>query len=487
MDADLFFARRLGYGLRIDEKLPGPVREWALDQLRTVPPYGFIDVTGKDISASVPDYGQLIATFDAGAHAFQLGDVGQASVRAQANKLSKVELDRKFNLEVDLPYWTGPSWGECLAIMLTAAHGPAGVFERFWAFWWNHFTISTQETQLGAFWGPHLRTIRGRLTGKFADLLYDAIANPAMLIYLNNNQSVGPHSRRGKDPNNGPFHDLNENLARELLELHSVSPAAGYTQDDVTATARLLTGWTFRAGKRIEDIGKDVYGVYFDPDRHEPGPVTIMGKTYAPTRDGSGMLRQLVDDLAAHPATAHHIALKLARAFIADYPADDVVGRIAKTFVDTKGDLIAVHSAVVEEVLKAGTQPAKFTTPLNWLAQAYRITGATVPIGGADGAGGAESVQLVCRELGQEPNMPPQPNGYSDLNSDWLSKQMIDRRVRQAYRIGLATRMLSVDALADYTERLAGSDSPLVDLVKHAESRPVAIALLLGSPQFLKI
>ncbi|HVY19562.1 MAG TPA: DUF1800 family protein [Bauldia sp.] len=486
MDTDLFFARRLGYGLRTDEKLPAPAREWALDQLRTIPPYGFVDATGKDIAASVPDYGQLYATFESGAHAYELGHVAQDHVTPLAKKLPQVDYERKFNLEVSLPYWVGPAWGECLAMTLTAAHGSAGVFERFWAFWSNHFTVSTQILELGVFWGPHLRTIRQRMTGNFADLLYDAVANPAMLMYLNNNESFGPHSRKGRDPQN-PFHDLNENLARELLELHSVSPAAGYTQADVTATARLLTGWTFRAGTTIEGRGKDIYGVFFDADRHEPGAVTIMGKTYTPQGDGSGMLRELVDDLAAHPATAHHIAFKLARAFVADYPSDDVVGRIEKTFVDTKGDLVAVHSAVVEEVLSAGPQPAKVAAPLTWLAQAYRLTGATVPIGGADGAGGSESVQLVCRELGQEPNMCPQPNGFSELNADWLSKQMIDRRVRQAYRIGLSTRLLSVEALTDYTARLAGTDSPLVALVQHAESRPVAIAMLLSSPQFLKI
>ncbi|MEJ0013607.1 MAG: DUF1800 family protein [Bauldia sp.] len=488
IDSDLFFARRLGLGLRPDETLPAPPREWAMDQLRSIPPLDFFDKKGQSIVGTLPPYAKVIDNFEAAAKTYDVFWNTKNKLERGSGKLSNDEYNRRVTQEVYLPYLAAPVWRDTSVNTLTAVNGKSGVFERFWMFWSNHFTVATVGVENHLYWGPHLRAIRNRMTGKFADMLFDAVSSPAMLMYLNNTQSVGPHSRDARDPNRDQ-RDLNENLGRELLELYTVSPAAGYTQADVTETALLLTGWRVYGGpegyRRPKPEPK--FGTHFEPNGHEPGPRTVMGKGYAPKGNGQNMLRDLIDDLAANPATARHLAAKLARAFVADDPPQDCVDRIAKAYSDSGGDMIALHSAVVEEVLAYATQYSKMTTPQNWLVQAYRATGVRVPIGKIERGGDVESLPLIYKEIGQPLNESAQPNGFSDLKADWLSKEMLDRRTRQAYRIGSVAFDLTVEALGAYAERLAGTDSSLARMVKRAESRPIAVAVLLASPQFLKI
>ena len=210
-----------------------------------------------------------------------------------------------------------------------------------------------------------------------------------------------------------------------------------------------------------------------------------MGKKYKRKGDGRNQLADLITDLAVHPQTIRHLSTKLARAFVADDPPAGCVDRIAKAFGDSKGDLVAIHTAVVDEVMTYAQTMPKFTTPVTWLMQAYKATGGHVPL--AEPRGAVESIHFVYKEMGETYDEVPQPNGYSDLAADWISKAMIDRRVRQAYRIGFTASNLAVETLGDYAERLAGKDSPLVPRVRRAESVPIAVAILLASPQFLYI
>ncbi|HVY21515.1 MAG TPA: DUF1800 family protein [Bauldia sp.] len=488
IDTDLFFARRLGVGLGASESLPEKPREWAMDQLRSVPPLDFFDKKGNSIAGTLPPYAKLIDNFEEAAKTFDTYFTAKTKRMLASKNMANDDFNKLMASEIFLPYNDAPIWRDTVVNTLTAVNGKSGVFERFWMFWCNHFAVATTAADIALYWGPHMRTIRDRMTGKFADMLYDAVSSPAMLTYLNNTDSVGPHSRGAHDPNR-PQHDLNENLGRELLELHSVSPAAGYTQADVTETAMLLTGWRVYAGPGDARRPKPEpnFGTIFEAVIHEPGPRTVMGKAYTPKGDGRNMLRELTDDLAAHPATAQHLAAKLARAFLADTPPQDSIDRIAKAYTETGGDMVALHSAVVEEVLAHGQQYSKMTTPQNWLIQAYRATGARVAIGSPERGGNVESLPLIYKEIGQILNDPAQPNGYSDLKADWLSKAMLDRRTRQAYRIGSVAFDLTVEAIGAYAERLAGIDSSLVPMIKRAESRPIAVAVLLASPQFLKI
>ena len=500
VDQNLFFARRLGFGLAPGENLPVPPRDWAMEQVRSIPPLDFIGKDGASvfdqlkapveldglIRSNDPSVLKPFADFSEACKMWERYRATFDKLMAAGKKMPPDQYDRLEYEEIVYPYMFIPRWRDCLRKTLTAVNGKSPVFERFWMFWNNHFTVSTTEAEIKLYYGPHITNIRRRMTGSFADMLFDAIANPAMLLYLSNDMSVGPHSRKAHDPN-ADNRDLNENLGRELLELHTVSPAAGYSQKDVTEAAMIFTGWQQYAGPATQGkLPASVpYGAYFFAPAHEPGPHTVMGKTYKPRGKGDNQLHDLIGDLAVHPETVKHLSLKLARHFIADAPPQDCVDRIARKFAESSGDLVAIHSAVIDEVLALATTYPKLTTPENWLVQAYKLSGADIPL--SPPRGGSELISWVFKELGQSFDECPQPNGWSDRKGDWLSKEMLDRRVREAYRIGTASAAFSNDELADYASRLAGADSPLVLLVRRAELRGVAFGLLMASPQFLKM
>jgi uncharacterized protein (DUF1800 family) len=183
--------------------------------------------------------------------------------------------------------------------------------------------------------------------------------------------------------------------------------------------------------------------------------------------------------------TAKHIAWKLARHFIADVPPPDSVERIRAAWVGSKGDLIAIHTAVIDEVIAKGPGNSKFTTPENWLLQSFRTTGVQPPLGRP--AHGYAEIHWTFKELGQSYDECPQPNGWSDLRQDWISKEMLDRRIRYAYHLGQLIEGDVAAALADYSKRLAGKKSALAKKVAKAESAAFATAYLLTSPEFLRI
>jgi uncharacterized protein (DUF1800 family) len=380
------------------------------------------------------------------------------------------------------PYADIPRWRDCLARTLTAVYGQSPVFERFWSFWVNHFTVSAADPDALQFYGPHTRAIRKRMTGRFADMLHDAILNPAMLQYLNNIQSTGPHSVAGRRSDMS----LNENLAREILELHTLSPGH-YAQADVIEAALVLTGWTFYAGKATHPGGVpgDPFGAYFDATHHEPGERSVVGRSYPADSDG-GQAGAMLADLAAHPATAAHLSFKLARHFIADVPPEDSVERIHAAWVATDGDLVAVHTAVIDEVLAKATEHRKFTTPDIWFLQALRAIGG-VPLTKPYSGAGQYWIDAIFAELGQSYCHCPQPNGWSDLASDWLSVGMLDRRVRIAHYLGTRMDPELRSELAEYAARLAGDDSELAALVGRSSKGGDAAAFLFASPQFLRM
>ena len=216
-----------------------------------------------------------------------------------------------------------------------------GFGERLAMFWANHFAISAAK-------GPHVRVIAGafereairpHVFGRFADMLLAVETHPAMLFFLDNQQSFGPNSVAGQNRKRG----LNENLAREILELHTLGVNGGYTQDDVTSLARIITGWTVvgREGR----LGPPGTFAFF-ANAHEPGDQRLLGKTYVDAGFEQG--RAALMDLARHPATATHVAVKLARHFISDDPPKALIDKLATTFKATEGDLAAVSTALVE-------------------------------------------------------------------------------------------------------------------------------------------
>ncbi len=407
-DEELFFARRLGYGLRKGETTGGPVRDWAIKQISEVPSLDFYGPDGKSIRSQLPDYAEPVPDYEEATRLVGVYFNKEHEMELLVGKMPDRERDQKQFEEVDKPMKWYPEWRNALLRSLTAVNGPSPVFERFWAFWVNHFAVKAE--QMSALWyGPHTRLIRSHMTGKFADMLRDAELQPAMLFYLDNFLSTGPHSPSAL---NKSGETINENLARELFELHTMSPEGGYTQADVIQAAYALTGWSIYMGKFDETKRKGVpFGTYWDFDRHEPGPRTILGKKYGTSNRGRDQAPQLIADLAVHPATAQFLSWKLVRHFVADDPPADSVARVRDAWIQSGGDLKTIHTAVIDEVIAKAPDNEKFATPENWLHQVHRTAGIPIPLG-LPKSNAEYTINLLCEELGQGYAAAPQPNGF---------------------------------------------------------------------------
>lgn len=350
---------------------------------------------------------------------------------------------------------------DAMAQLGNALTTPAPFRERLVWFWTNHFTISLRRPPCAALAGPFVEeAIRPHVTGKFGDMLIAVMRHPAMLLYLDNVGSVGPDSPAGQRGKRG----LNENLARECLELHTVSPAAGYTQADVTSFAKVLTGWSI-------DMRSDPPGFRFRPFAHEPGEHVVMGRRFPEGEEGG--VRAL-EFLAAHPATHRFLATKLVRHFVADDPPPEAVRRIEGVLRDTHGNLAAAAEALI--TLDAAWQPqTKLRSPLDFAIGSLRALDAPWPdqpwlIGALAG-------------LGQPFWSAPQPNGWPDRAPDWAAPEAMIRRVDWAYAV--AGRMQGTDA-AELAEASLGPllQATTLDAIRHAGSRRDALTLLLSSPEF---
>jgi uncharacterized protein (DUF1800 family) len=346
-----------------------------------------------------------------------------------------------------------------------AASSDIGFVERLAWFWSNHFCISADKVIGMA--GPYEReAIRPHVLGRFADLLQAVESHPAMLFYLDNVQSMGADSVAGINRDKG----LNENLARETMELHTLGVRSGYSQADVTSFANVLTGWSW-----IPPAEPDHGGEFaFVKRLHQPGDQSILGKRYADTGVEQG--RAVLADLARHPATAQHIGEKLAAHFVADNPPPSLAAKLAKTFHDSDGNLKEVAKTLVTADESWTPQRQKLKPPAEWVAGVIRLSGtqAIIPIG---------RIMNAQASLGAPLWRPPAPNGWPDTEAAWLDG--ISHRVDIASEF--AGRAQGVDPMALLTSGLgplASRDTH--DTVARAETRGQALALLVMSPEFLR-
>jgi uncharacterized protein (DUF1800 family) len=338
-----------------------------------------------------------------------------------------------------------------------------GLTERLVWFWSNHFCISADKIQSMS--GAYEReAIRPHVLGRFGDMLQAVESHPAMLFYLDQAASMGPNSIAGINRTRG----LNENLAREILELHTLGVRTVYTQDDVIHFANVLTGWTFLpAGDNPEHGGEFT----FNRRLHEPGPQKVLDKSYddAGVEQGRAVLR----DLAAHPATATHVATKLTRYFIADEPPPAVVEKLATVFRDTGGDLKEITKALVSSSEAWSLPPTKLKRPSEWVVGMVRAAGLS-QVDAARFTGG----QAL---LGEPLWRPPSPKGYADDEATWIDG--MGRRLDVANNF--AERVSRVDPQYIIDTVFAGTASADVrQAVARAESRQQALALLFMSPEF---
>lgn len=337
--------------------------------------------------------------------------------------------------------------------------------ERLVKFWTNHFTVSYAQSYVVPFGGAYENeAIRPYATGRFRDLLGAVVKHPAMLFYLDNARSVGPNSKGGKRAGLG----LNENLGRELMELHTLGVDGGYTQADVRTLAMILTGWT---PGRAKDPPGTVFA--FRPGGHEPGPKTFLGRTYRESGQEEG--EAALDALAAHPATARHIATQLARHFIADDPPKPAVDRLAKTFLDTGGDLAAVSEALIDSHEAWWPVRQKFKSPLDLVVSVVR---------GFDlGEVGPAAVNWT-RRLGQQIYNAPSPQGWPDRESDWLAPELVMERMEWSYQV--IPRLVADQSPLPFVEALLGPtlSEQTRGVLRGAPSQREGMALALLSPEF---
>ena len=371
------------------------------------------------------------------------------------------------------------------AQLSTAAATRRPFAERMALFWTNHFTVSQAKAGVRALAGAFEReAIRPHIAGDFEILLKAAVTHGAMLRYLDNDQSAGPDSpfavrRRRRPPADGqPLREigLNENLAREVLELHTLGAAShAYMQADVTALAAVLTGWRLPVRPAAAAGAEpEITEVRFDPTWHQPGPKQLLGKTYA---EGPQALDAVLHDLAHHPATARFIALKLARHVVADEPPPALVDRLAQAFVSSGGHLPAVYGALIDAPQAWAPAPAKLKTPAEFIVSTCRLLGLDDPFFARPADGGSAA-------LGQRLQAAPSPAGWSDRAADWLGPDAVWKRVEWAARTADRWgRQHDARALARaaFGPLLSTQTARQID---RAADGAQAMTLLLMSPEF---
>lgn len=355
--------------------------------------------------------------------------------------------------------------------------------ERLVRFWSNHFVVSIQKPQCALFAGAFEReAIRPHVAGNFADMVLAAERHPAMQLYLDNAQSIGPDSLAGMRSGKG----LNENLGREILELHTLGVSGGYTQADVIALAKILTGWSVDRGpgplERMISAtmgGTADNGFRFYPPRHEPGLKTLLGKTYPEGYQGG---QQALRDIALHPATARHIAVKLATHFIADNPPDSSVARLETAFRDSGGNLMKVYETLAGDPAAWAPKQAKFRSPVEYVTAAMRVARGE-RFATRDPQAAAMLVQSV-RAMGEVPFAAPSPKGWPDAQDAWTGSEAILQRVEWANAAGgllgadVEPAALAEDALGPFLT----DDTRTA--IRRAASPAQALALVFVSPEF---
>jgi uncharacterized protein (DUF1800 family) len=353
-------------------------------------------------------------------------------------------------------------FAEARARFDAAIGAEVGFVERLVWFWSNHFCVNTDDTVMA---GAYEReAIRPHVLGRFVDLVQAAEGHPAMLLYLTNTLSMGPNSIGGINRSRG----LNENLAREILELHTLGVRTGYTQEDVTSFAKVITGWTILPTDTNPDHGGEFQ---FHRLMHEPGPQTVIGKSYRDTGMEQG--RAVLADLAHHPATARHVAFKLARYFVADDPPPALVAKLEQRFNETDGDLYEVSKALVTAPESWSEERVKLKRPSEWMTAYLRAARFTGDIRAMNGG---------MNRLGEPLWRPPSPRGFPDEKGAWLDGLSHRLDIANNFSQRNADRLDAMTMLDTALGPLASEETRRA--IARAETKPQALTLMLMAPEF---
>ncbi|MEH7827449.1 DUF1800 domain-containing protein [Gemmobacter denitrificans] len=348
-----------------------------------------------------------------------------------------------------------------------------GFRERLVAFWADHFSTGTRLRDHRALSAARMdEAIRPHLAGRFADLLKAAIQHPSMLIYLDQTASRGPGSRQAQGRKRG---GLNENLARELIELHTMGVGAGYSQEDVRQLAELLTGLSFEQGQ----------GTVFNPAMAEPGAETVLGRDYR----GKGLapILAVLDDLARRPETARHLAQKLAVHFLADQPDPALVDRMAAAYLAAETALMPVYEVMLTDAAALSPKMNKARQPFDFMSASLRALG-------VDGAGVLRMapkpferlIRAPMKTMGQDWGQAPGPDGWAEEVTAWITPLGLAARIDWAMTVPGRLVSGGMPDPRDLARRALGSlASPvLLQAVARAESPREGVGLVLASAEF---
>ncbi|MBC7740171.1 MAG: DUF1800 domain-containing protein [Candidatus Saccharibacteria bacterium] len=345
------------------------------------------------------------------------------------------------------------------------AFADAGFVERLVNLWANRITISNASGAVARYMQNFRdEAIRPHIAGRYGDMLKATLWHPGMQFYLTQSGSVGPDSPAGKKKRRG----LNENLAREFLELHSMR--VGYSQDDVTALAMLLAG-----------MASDEKGVRVDPRRVQPGDKVILGQTFTDD-DPMAQINRLVDYVALRPETAQNVAHFMVRHFLNDEPPADLVASLARTYMATEGDLPALYRVLLEHPAARAPAREKLRTPQEFAAATIRLIG--IEPTGPDFDKLLRKIPNAMTAMGQPPFRALRPDGWPEVSEGWMTPPMMAARIDWA--VDMARRAGNgVDPQAMVMVALGETASPLLmRAVGGAEQRWEGLAVLLGSPEF---
>lgn len=372
-------------------------------------------------------------------------------------------------------------WGRRMAgvgaLLARAVETRDPMRERLVRFWADHFTVIGKTAILrGAVENYVEEAIRPNVARSFAELLKAAILHPMMVVYLDQARAVGPNSEVGR---NRPDRGLNENLARELMELHTLGVGGAYGQEDVRQLAELLAGLTVTPEGALD----------FVPRRGEPGPEKVLGRRYGRRVPKIDDIHQVLDDLARHPDTARHIARKLAVHFVSDAPDPDLIAHVAARFERTGGDLLATYEALLEHPGARKVARVKAKPPWDFVATSLRALGpAGQTLAQADRRAISRHVLSPLSAMGQSWEEPTGPDGWPEEAAHWISPQGLAGRIGWAMRLPdmLEGLDLSVPDPRDFAETALGplAGGPVRFAARAAETREEGVALVLLSPEF---
>lgn len=470
MDAQALRAMsRVGYGptaalVRTVQAAPSP-KEWALQQVdlafaasKKAPR---IAANAADFNAPLP---QLFS-------AVKQERLLRKQNMAQADKDNKPgPAPANFTGKVAPEYFSRHMMLQAAAWRLQSCSRPDEenpLLARMTEFWFNHLNVFVDKGQVRPFTGHYVVNVaRAHALGKFEDLLLASARHPAMLYYLDQWQSVAEGSRGGK----GKMRGLNENYARELMELHTLGVNGGYTQNDVRELARVLTGWTIAPN--------DESGFRFAAGLHDTGSKQVMGQVFQgrPGPQGEGEGQAAIRMLARHPATAQRISLRLAQFFVADNPPAELVQRLAKTFLDSQGDMRVVMRSLLSSPEFWNAENRLFKTPMDFVCSALAATQSDTPEGQPPEQRTLAQTAGFLRNAGQPLHGWQTPDGYSTDAATWLVPEALTRRVD--FALALGRNAGNLDYLTPFL-------SPATREAIAKERPALRAGLVLASPDFM--